>query len=84
MSGTTRVNSGIQIVAPETLRGIDQTSSEDALRRARKVLAGAIGIDSHIDTIQGVMMGEDLGKLWARMFCAWFERSRASRTENLR
>jgi membrane dipeptidase len=29
---------------------------------ARKLMAEAIGIDSHIDTIQRVMMGDDLGK----------------------
>ena len=29
---------------------------------ARKLMAEAVGIDSHIDTIQRVMMGDDLGK----------------------
>jgi hypothetical protein len=29
---------------------------------ARKLMAEAIGVDSHIDTIQRVMMGDDLGK----------------------
>ena len=34
--------------------------------RARKLAAEAIGIDSHIDTVQRVLvMGEDLGKRWA-------------------
>jgi len=28
---------------------------------ARRLMAEAIGIDSHIDTIQRVMMGDDLG-----------------------
>ena len=33
--------------------------------RARKLAAEAIGIDSHIDTVQRVLvMGEDLGKRW--------------------
>ena len=35
----------------------------DILARARKLAAEAIGIDSHIDTVQRVLvMGEDLGK----------------------
>src|SRR5262245_17367699 len=34
---------------------------EDTLARARALMAEAVGIDSHIDTIQRVMMGEDLG-----------------------
>ena len=32
------------------------------LAAARKLMAEAVGIDSHIDTIQRVMMGDDLGK----------------------
>jgi len=33
--------------------------------RARKLAAEAIGIDSHIDTVQRLLvMGEDLGKRW--------------------
>src|ERR1700722_9094456 len=33
--------------------------------RARQLAAEAIGIDSHIDTVQRVLvMGEDLGKRW--------------------
>ena len=38
-------------------------NSEGALARARQLMAGAVGVDSHIDTIQRVLvMGEDLGK----------------------
>jgi len=37
--------------------------AEDTLAPARKVLAASIGIDSHIDTVQRVLvMGEDLSK----------------------
>jgi len=36
-------------------------NSEGALARARQLMAGAVGVDSHIDTIQRVLvMGEDL------------------------
>ena len=39
--------------------------AQDEMTRARKLAAGAIGIDSNIDTIQRVLvMGEDLGKRW--------------------
>src|SRR5580698_2765123 len=49
-----------------------KTSSEKELikhktipLRARKLATEAIGIDSHIDTVQRVLvMGEDLGKRW--------------------
>lgn len=38
---------------------------EDALASARRLMAEAIGIDAHIDTVQRVLvMGEDLGKRW--------------------
>ena len=47
----------------ENLRGADRANPEETLRRARRVLAEALGIDSHIDTIQRVLvMGEDLGE----------------------
>jgi membrane dipeptidase len=55
-------SSSIQSVAPENLRGVDQGNLEDTLARARKLMAEAVGIDSHIDTIQRVMLGEDLGE----------------------
>ena len=49
------LSSSIQGV-PESLR------EEGLLARARKLMAEALGIDGHIDTIQRVVMGEDLGK----------------------
>src|ERR1700752_5514790 len=40
-------------------------SGNDIPARARKLAAEAIGIDSHIDTVQRVLvMGEDLGTRW--------------------
>jgi hypothetical protein len=58
MSMTSKVS-----VVPENLRGVPQANPEDALARARKLMAEAVGIDSHIDTIQRVLvMGEDLGQ----------------------
>jgi membrane dipeptidase len=43
--------------------GVDQANVEDTLAIARKVMADALGIDSHIDTIQRVLvMDEDLGQ----------------------
>jgi len=53
--------SSIQTVLPKNLHGIDQANRENALAQARKLMAEAVGIDSHIDTVQRVMMGEDLG-----------------------
>jgi membrane dipeptidase len=54
--------SNIQAAVPKNLRDISQVS-EDTLARARQLMAEAIGIDGHIDTIQRVLvMGEDLGK----------------------
>ena len=53
----------IQTAVPEKLRGVNQADRERTLARARKLMAGVVGIDSHIDTIQRVfVMGEDLGK----------------------
>ena len=54
-------SSRIQSVAPENVRGADPAKL-DNVARARKLMAEAVGIDSHIDTIQRVIMGEDLGK----------------------
>ena len=55
--------SNIQTIVPGSLRGVNQANPEDRLARARKLMAEAIGIDSHIDTIQRVLvMAEDLGK----------------------
>jgi hypothetical protein len=37
----------------------------DEMTRAQKLATEAIGNDSHIDTVQRVLvMGEDLGKRW--------------------
>jgi len=58
MSATTKLSSSTETV----LRGVHQINQEDTFARARKLLAEAIGIDSHIDTIQRVMLGEDLSK----------------------
>ena len=41
---------------------VNQPKLEDTAAFARKVLEDAVGIDSHIDTIQRVVIGEDLGK----------------------
>jgi len=39
--------------------------SDDIPARARKIASEAIGIDSHIDTVQRILvMDEDLGKRW--------------------
>jgi membrane dipeptidase len=43
----------------------EQREVQDIPAAARKLAAEAIGIDSHIDTVQRVLvMGEDLGKRW--------------------
>jgi len=51
--------------------GLETFSEQELIKhqkipfRARKLAAEAIGIDSHIDTVQRVLvMGEDLGKRW--------------------
>jgi membrane dipeptidase len=42
-----------------------KNSSRDIFVRARQLSRKAIGVDSHIDTVQRVLvMGEDLGKKW--------------------
>jgi membrane dipeptidase len=49
----------------ETVGSAEQLRSEEIPLRARRLAAEAIGIDSHIDTVQRVLvMGEDLGKRW--------------------
>jgi membrane dipeptidase len=63
MTATTNVSSSTPTVVQKNNLGVDQENPEGTLARARKLLAEAIGIDSHIDTIQRVLvMGEDLGK----------------------
>src|SRR5215472_1373908 len=49
-------------IVSENSRTVEQVNLEDTLARARKLMAEAVGIDSHIDTIQRVVMGKDLGK----------------------
>src|SRR5215470_6768318 len=52
-----------QTVIPKDFANVNRLESEDALTIARRILAKAVGIDSHIDTIQRVLvMGEDLGE----------------------
>src|ERR1700678_3224167 len=49
----------------ETTGSPEQLTPKKIPARARKLAAEAIGIDSHIDTVQRVLvMGEDLGKRW--------------------
>jgi hypothetical protein len=61
MTATTKVSFKTNV--PENLRGINQVSSADPCAPARELLAEALGIDCHIDTIQRVLvMGEDLGQ----------------------
>ena len=55
-------SSGLETVPRENPRGVEPADSDETLARARTLMAHAIGIDSHIDTIQRVMMGEDLGE----------------------
>jgi hypothetical protein len=63
MSVTTRANSGTKAPVHTGVR--EKSRSNDLAARARKIAAEAIGIDSHIDTVQRVLvMDEDLGKRW--------------------
>src|SRR5215831_6840879 len=56
------MSSNIKSLVPENFRGASQINP-DTFAQARRVLAKAIGIDSHIDTIQRVLvMGENLGE----------------------
>ena len=49
----------------ETTDNPERLRSKRIPLRARRLAAEAIGIDSHIDTVQRVLvMGEDLGKRW--------------------
>lgn len=50
-------------ITPPTSAGTEQTIPRDLLAAARALAAETIGIDSHIDTVQRVLvMGEDLGE----------------------
>src|ERR1700733_2049396 len=49
----------------ETTGNPEELTPKKIPLRARRLAAEAIGIDSHIDTVQRVLvMGEDLGKRW--------------------
>ena len=49
----------------ETFSELELITHQKIPLRARTLAAEAIGIDSHIDTVQRVLvMGEDLGKRW--------------------
>ena len=54
-------SSSIQGVVRENLRDVNQANMEGTMAIARKLMSETVGIDSHIDTVQRVMMGEDLG-----------------------
>ena len=63
MSVTKKASSNIKTIAHTAVR--EEPRSNDIAARARKLAAEAIGIDSHIDTVQRILvMGEDLGKRW--------------------
>lgn len=48
-----------------TIDHVQKARSNDTLAHARKLAAESIGIDSHIDTVQRVLvMGEDLAERW--------------------
>jgi membrane dipeptidase len=59
---TKTASSSIGSIAADAASNSNEANTEDTLGRARKVLAESLGIDSHIDTIQRVMLGEDLSK----------------------
>src|SRR5262245_43640220 len=54
-------SSSIQSVVSQDIHGVNRTNIDDTIAIARRLLSETVGIDSHIDTIQRVMMGEDLG-----------------------
>lgn len=55
--------SNIQTVMLGSPRAVNQDAPKNVLARARELVEGMVGIDSHIDTIQRVLvMREDLGK----------------------
>ena len=63
MSVIVKKSSSLNTAEPGTMR--QQRKRDDLPARARKIASEAIGIDSHIDTVQRVLvMNEDLGKRW--------------------
>ena len=62
MTTTGKLKFSIPTIVPKTIRGVNQPKLADPIASARKFLENAVGIDSHIDTIQRVVIGEDLGR----------------------
>lgn len=63
MSVTTKKSSGTKAAAHTSIG--KRATTKDILARAQKLADESIGIDSHIDTVQRVLvMNEDLGKRW--------------------
>ena len=63
MSVTTKRNSNTKTTVHTVVR--EKSQSNDIAARARKIAAEAVGVDSHIDTVQRVLvMDEDLSKRW--------------------
>src|SRR6202453_2333497 len=63
MSETQKNTSGMTTAVLDTPRKFKTRELSDIPSRARKLAAEAIGIDSHIDTVQRILvMGEDLSK----------------------
>jgi membrane dipeptidase len=63
MSVAAAPNSAVQDSTIQAPRDVDQANAESTLAQARRLMAEAVGIDAHIDTIQRVLvMGVDLGK----------------------
>ena len=55
--------SNTQTVTPGSPRVVNEAAPKNVVARARELMAGMVGIDSHIDTIQRVLvMRDDLGK----------------------
>src|SRR5262249_52440017 len=55
-------SSSIETIVSGNPRGPEPANVNETLARARKLMAEAVGIDSHIDTIQRGVMGEALGE----------------------
>ena len=62
MSAPTKVSSSIRTITSESSVAMNESRFEESIAQARKLMAEAVGIDGHIDTIQRVLIGEDLGK----------------------
>lgn len=65
MSVTQKKSSGVTTAVLDVPLKSKTREVSDIPTRARKLAAEAIGIDSHIDSVQRILvMGEDLGKRW--------------------